>query len=219
MPLWLIKNVNREIANKIIAVKGEKYSDIFDFAYKTKDFMTATLFEKLIRAGVLDCFTLNRNTLINNIESALNYAQLQDDEGSIAKPLIVEYPEYSSNILKEDELSSYGFYINNHPTSAFNSKDYFKLMNVSSNLFKKIKCVVVVDKITKIKTKKNENMAFFKASDDTGFADFTVFPGVYNIFSDIKEKDLIMVYGSIEKRFDKNQIIVNNIRKLGDLHE
>ena len=219
MPLWLIKNVNREIANKIIAVKGEKYSDIFDFAYKTKDFMTATLFEKLIRAGALDCFTLNRNTLINNIESALNYAQLQDDEGSIAKPLIVEYPEYSSNILKEDELSSYGFYINNHPTSAFNSKDYFKLMNVSSNLFKKIKCVVVVDKITKIKTKKNENMAFFKASDDTGFADFTVFPGVYNIFSDIKEKDLIMVYGSIEKRFDKNQIIVNNIRKLSDLHE
>ena len=219
MPLWIIKNINKDIASKIVLAQNGKFTDIFDFTYKTKNFINAALLEILIKAGALDCFSLNHNTLLNNIESAINYGQLQDEEGSIEKPLIVEYPEYSSNLLKEEELNSYGYFINNHPTSIYSSNEYFKLMHLTNNLFKKIKCVVLVDKITIITTKKNEKMAFFRASDDTGVADFTIFPGIYNLFVDIKENDIIMVWGSIEKRFDKYQIIVNNIRKMGGLHE
>ena len=81
LPLWVIKNVSKEIAKKIMECKGPKYSDIFDFAYKTKDFMTANLMQILINAGAMDEFFLNHQTLIENVENAINYGLLADDDG------------------------------------------------------------------------------------------------------------------------------------------
>ena len=212
MPLWIIKNINLDLTKKIISSRGNGYTDIFDFAYKTKDFMTKGIMENLIRAGAMDNFSLNHQTLINNIDAALNYGWLADPDGLIPKPLIVEYNEYNSDILRSDELNSYGFYITNHPASIYLSKEYMKISMMKNYAYKKIKTVVIVEKISKIKTKKNEDMAFFTGSDETGIADFTVFPKVYDLFKSVKNNDLVMVLGEVQQRFDKYQIIVNNIK-------
>ena len=212
MPLWIIKNITLDLTKKIIEARGNGYTDIFDFAYKTKAFITKGIMENLIRAGAMDNFSLNHQTLINTIDSALNYGELADPDGLIPKPLIVEYNEYSSEILRSDELASYGFYITNHPASIYLSPEYMKLSTMKNYAYKKIKTVVIVEKISKIKTKKNEDMAFFTGSDETGIADFTVFPKTYDIFKDIKNNDLVMVLGEVQQRFDKYQIVVNNIK-------
>ena len=212
MPLWIIKNINLDLTKKIISSRGNGYTDIFDFAYKTKDFMTKGIMENLIRAGAMDNFSLNHQTLINNIDAALNYGWLADPDGLIPKPLIVEYNEYNSDILRSDELNSYGFYITNHPASIYLSKEYMKISMMKNYAYKKIKTVVIVEKISKIKTKKNEDMAFFTGSDETGIADFTVFPKVYDLFKSVKNNDLVMVLGEVQQRFDKYQIVVNNIK-------
>lgn len=212
MPLWIIKNINLDLTKKIISSQGNGYTDIFDFAYKTKDFMTKGIMENLIRAGAMDNFSLNHQTLINNIDAALNYGWLADPDGLIPKPLIVEYNEYNSDILRSDELNSYGFYITNHPASVYLSKEYMKISMMKNYAYKKIKTVVIVEKISKIKTKKNEDMAFFTGSDETGIADFTVFPKVYDLFKSVKNNDLVMVLGEVQQRFDKYQIVVNNIK-------
>lgn len=219
MPLWIIKNISLDLTKKIIAAREGGYTDIFDFTYKTKDFMTKGIMENLIRAGAMDIFSLNHQTLINNIESALNYGELADADGLISKPLIVEYNEYDSNTLRNDELNSYGFYITNHPASIYLAPEYMKLSTIKSFAYKKIKTVVIVEKISKIKTKKNEDMAFFTGSDETGIADFTVFPKVYDLFKDVKNNELLMIYGEVQRRFDKYQIIVNNIKRMGGLNE
>ena len=219
MPLWIIKNITLDLTKKIIEARGSGYTDIFDFAYKTKDFITKGIMENLIRAGAMDNFSLNHQTLINTIDSALNYGELADPDGLIPKPLIVEYNEYSSEILRSDELASYGFYITNHPASIYLSPEYMKLSTMKNYAYKKIKTVVIVEKISKIKTKKNEDMAFFTGSDETGISDFTVFPKIYDIFKDIKNNDLVMVIGEVQRRFDKYQIIVNNIKRMGGLNE
>ena len=219
MPLWIIKNITLDLTKKIIEARGSGYTDIFDFAYKTKDFITKGIMENLIRAGAMDNFSLNHQTLINTIDSALNYGELADPDGLIPKPLIVEYNEYSSEILRSDELASYGFYITNHPASIYLSPEYMKLSTMKNYAYKKIKTVVIVEKISKIKTKKNEDMAFFTGSDETGISDFTVFPKTYDIFKDIKNNDLVMVIGEVQRRFDKYQIIVNNIKRMGGLNE
>ena len=219
MPLWIIKNISLDLTKKIIAAREGGYTDIFDFAYKTKDFMTKGIMENLIRAGAMDIFSLNHQTLINNIESALNYGELADADGLISKPLIVEYNEYDSNTLRNDELNSYGFYITNHPASIYLAPEYMKLSTIKSFAYKKIKTVIIVEKISKIKTKKNEDMAFFTGSDETGIADFTVFPKVYDLFKDVKNNELLMIYGEVQRRFDKYQIIVNNIKRMGGLNE
>ena len=212
MPLWIIKNINLDLTKKIISSRGNGYTDIFDFAYKTKDFMTKGIMENLIRAGAMDNFSLNHQTLINNIDAALNYGWLADPDGLIPKPLIVEYNEYNSDILRSDELNSYGFYITNHPASIYLSKEYMKISMMKNYAYKKIKTVVIVEKISKIKTKKNEDMAFFTGSDETGIADFTVFPKIYDLFKSVKNNDLVMVLGEVQQRFDKYQIVVNNIK-------
>ena len=76
------------------------------------------------------------------------------------------------------------------------------------------KCIVLVDKIRSIKTKKNEDMAFMLCSDETKSGDFTVFPNKYEIINNIHEGDLVEIMGSVSKRFDKVSIIVNNIKKV-----
>ena len=219
MPLWIIKNINIDLTKKIVEARGNGYTDIFDFAYKTKGFMTKGIMEKLIRAGAMDNFSLNHQTLINNIDAALNYGALADPDGLIQKPLIVEYNEYEADILRRDELDSYGFYITNHPASKFLAPEYMKLSTIKNYAYKKVKCAVIVGKISKIKTKNNDDMAFFTGSDETGIADFTVFPTSYDLFKEVRTNELIIVFGEVQRRFDKYQIIVNNIKRMGGLNE
>lgn len=212
MPMWKIKGINREIAKKIIDVRGNGFIDYFDFVSKTHEFLDKTVIEVLIKANALRSLKLNQNTLLNNLESAINYGLLNDDSGLIKKPMIVEYPELSDNILRSNELESYGYYLSNHPSSRYKC---FKLIDINKYLFKNIKCVVLVERINKIKTKKGDEMAFVRASDESGMSDFTIFPNKIELLSNIKENMLVEINGSVSKRFDKISIIVNNIKKEG----
>ena len=216
MPLWTIKGLNKDIANTIISNRINRYEDYFDFICRNKDILNDSIFKILVSSGVLDEFNINHQTMINNLESALNYAELKDDDGLISKPTIVEYPEYNDDILRIEEINSFGFYINNHPASIYNGKDIIKLNNISKYLFKKIKCVVLIDRISKIKTKNNEDMAFITGSDETSISEFTLFPRNFELINNINNGDLVEIYGEVSKRFDKVQIIINNIKKLGD---
>ena len=72
----------------------------------------------------------------------------------------------------------------------------------------------MVSKIKETTTKNNDIMAFITASDEYGSIDLTIFPLVYKRFNDIKIGDIIEVIGHVEKRYDKYQVIVNNIRLL-----
>ena len=65
-----------------------------------------------------------------------------------------------------------------------------------------------------IKTKKNEDMAFFSASDEVSKGNFTVFPKNIDVIKDLYEHDLVEVTGLVSKRFDKVSVIVNNISKV-----
>ena len=219
MPLWLIKGISKEISQKILNNKKDGYTDIFDFTYKNKDFINEEIMKQLINAGAMSSFMLNKQTLINNIDSAINYSLIADDDGLIKKPIIVMYEEYNEEILRNLEYESYGFYIKNHPTSKYMNKEYIKLHKIKEYLFKNIKCVILIDKITKIKTKKGEDMAFIRGSDETDVCEFTVFPNRYKLLENINENTIIEVSGSVEKRFDKYVIIVNNIKRMGGLHE
>ena len=69
----------------------------------------------------------------------------------------------------------------------------------------------MVDKVKAIKTKKNEDMAFITASDETGSMDFIFFPRVYKSNMNISKGDICKLIGTVEKRFDELQLIVNKI--------
>lgn len=212
MPFTQVKGISEEFAKKIIEVRDTGFKDIFDFAYKSKDFINIDIFKILVKAGVFDSFMINRHTLMENMESIINYANLSDGTDIIKKPVLIEVNEYDEVILRNDELEVYGMLISNHPSSKY--KNVVKLCEIEKYLFKNVKCVVLVDRIRSIKTKKNEDMAFMLCSDETKSGDFTVFPNKYEIINNIYEGDLVEIMGSVSKRFDKVSIIVNNIKKV-----
>ena len=82
------------------------------------------------------------------------------------------------------------------------------------NLGKIVNIIVNVDRTKEITTKKNELMCFITGSDNTGSISCTLFPKVYNEYKDIKKNDILKINGTVEKRFDEHQIIVNNIERL-----
>ena len=115
------------------------------------------------------------------------------------------------DIIRQNEINSYGFFISNHPSSKYSNKEVMKLEYVKENVFKNVICYVCIDNIKKIKTKKNEDMAFITASDETDKCDFTVFPKNFYLIENITNNKMIKIWGSVTKRFDKYSIIVNNI--------
>ena len=65
-------------------------------------------------------------------------------------------------------------------------------------------------------TKNNDTMLFIVGSDNTGRIDITLFPKVYELNKDINKGDIVKVNGKVEKRFDKYQLIANDVRKLNN---
>lgn len=210
MPLWQIKGIPENLSEKIIENRKDGYTDFFDFVCKNKKILNENILNTLIKAEALRSFNLNERNLVENIAVALNFAEIDDE--LIKRPVIIELDDYSDEVKRNNELESFGYFITNHPASKY--QNVMKLEMLEKYLFKNIKCVVLVNRISNIKTKKNENMAFISASDETGTCDFTIFPKNMNLINDLKIGDLVEINGNVSKRFDKVSIIVNNIKKV-----
>ena len=218
LPFSTIKNLGTTATKAILEERNKgKYTDYLDFVSRIygKSNNKKTIIS-LIDAGALDCFGLNKRTMIENLDSAINYAGLVGDLDAsfVMKPLIENYEEFKEEELREKELNSYGFYLSNHPTSKYQDASIIKLENIKQYFDKQIRCVILIDKIKTIKTKKGETMAFITGSDETGNAEFILFPKVYTTIYDMKKNDIFVLNGKVTKRFDSYQIIVYNLQKV-----
>ena len=219
-PLSNIRNVGTQGSELIIKEKElGLYTDIFDFIKRCygKSVTRKTL-ESLIYAGVFDSFGYNKNTLINNLDSIINYGELIKDldKEFALEPEIIKYEEYTKKELMEQELNVFGFYLTNNPITEIKLK-YNNIVNLSeigSYFDKNINIVVYVDRIKETTTSKGDKMCFISGSDEISAVDIVLFPKVYEKYNDIKQGDILLVKGKVEKRFDKNQVVVNAIEKL-----
>ena len=192
--------------------------DFFDFVLRNYGkSVNKRVLESLIDGDAFHSFNLNHRTLKNNIERAIGYSELVADldDSLVEKPIVELYDEYPIEDLMKSELNSYGFYLTNHPASRYNTKDIMKINHVKEYFNKHIKTVVLITNIKKIKTKKNEDMAFLAGQDETGIIDFTLFPKQIKLINNIKNQDLVLISGIVEKRLDKYQINILNIEKVG----
>ena len=220
LPLSTIKNVGINAVNDIIneREKNGLYKDFFDFVLRNYGkSVNKRVLESLIDGDAFHSFNLNHRTLKNNIERAIGYSELVADldDSLVEKPIVELYDEYPIEDLMKSELNSYGFYLTNHPASRYNTKDIMKINHVKEYFNKHIKTVVLITNIKKIKTKKNEDMAFLTGQDETGIIDFTLFPKQIKLINNIKNQDLVLISGIVEKRLDKYQINILNIEKVG----
>ena len=221
LPLSAIRNVGGVISDYIVNERLDGYIDIYDFLKRTfKKTNNKKVLESLIYAHTFDCFNLNINTLINNLESMLNYVELSMDleDDIIPKPEIVYYDELDTDILLEKEKEVFGYYLTSHKSEKYklNYKNITDVHDLSNMLNKTVNIIVSVNKTKEITTKKNENMVFITGSDNTGDISITVFPKLYDTYSklDIKKGLILKVVGNVEKRYDEYQIIAKTIEVL-----
>ena len=159
-------------------------------------------------------FGYNKNTLIQNLDTILNYADIAKDAGMIEtlKPEIILYDEYNKNELIALELKTIGFYLTEHPASKYRDDSIIvNTSNISDFFDKRIFMIVMISRLKETTTKNNDVMAFIVGSDEFGEVDLTCFPDVYKKFNNIKVGNIIKIFGKVEKRYDKYQVIINNI--------
>ena len=209
LPLNIIRGLNDDIISKIIRVRENGFNDIFDFFVKTNSFLNKETYLILIKSGALDIFKINKQTMIKNIDVILNYASIYSD--GLGKPILTKYPEYDEATLREFEVLSYGMYITNHPCSKY--KDVIKVENIKNYLFKNVNMVLLIKSIRNIKDKKGGEMAFLECEDETGKVNLTMFSSLYAKNNDLKVNELIRVNVKVSKRFDKLNVLVNNIKR------
>ena len=219
-PLTNIKNVGVVATRSILNErKNGKFKDLYDFIKRCygKSVNRKTL-ESLINAGVFKSFGVNRNTLIQNLDSIINYGELIKDldEEFALKPEIKAYEEYSSRQIMELELDLFGLYLSKHPITEVKSnfKNIVSLTEVPSYFDKMIEVVVYVDKIKEITTKSGAKMVFISGSDELSNIDLTVFPDTYQEMEHIEKGDILLARARVEKRYDQYQLIVNKIKKI-----
>lgn len=217
-PISIIKNIGKVGYNEI--EKEKKNCEFVDFTDFVVRCYSQSLNKKsiisLVLAGCFDEFGYNKKTLVNNLDNIINYAELVNDGGMIEleKPELEYYEEYSKEELVNYEYNVYGFYLLSHPTLIYKNNNDVDLVNIDKYYDKKINIVVVIDRVKEILTKKNDAMLFVYGSDNTGSIDITLFPNVYLENKDINKKDVIRVFGRVEKRYDRYQIIADKVSKL-----
>ena len=219
-PISNIKSIGVVVTRTIKKAKETgKFTDIYDCLSRLYIAgIGKKTIEVLINADVFKEFGYNRATLIYNLDSLFNYAELTKDIDPtlVMKPEIELQTEYPNSYLLEKEKEVFGFYLSKHPTTIYkNSNPYcIPLNTVESYFSKKIDTLILVDKVKVIDTKKGDRMSFITGSDETATMDYTLFPKVYNEYSNIQKGDLLKVRGTVEKRLNQYQIVVEKIKHL-----
>lgn len=219
-PISNIKGVGVVVSDQIKKAKEKgPFTDLYDCLSRL---MIAgvgkKVIEDLIYADVFHEFGYNRATLIYNLDSLMNYAELTKDidPSLVMKPEIEFQTDYTNEDLLEKEKQVFGFYLSSHPTTMYQKDNpYCIFLNQIEDYFDKtIDVLILVEKIKVITTKKGDKMAFITGSDETTSKDFTIFPKLWEKYSDIEKGNLLKVRGKVEKRLDSMQIIVEKIKYL-----
>ncbi len=216
-PLTNIKNVGGIIVDSILEERNNgKFTDIYDFIRRCySKTINKKVIISLINAGCFDSFEFNHRTLIDNLDEIINYGELirYADINSTLKPDIEIKPEYELNELMSYELDLFGFYLSNHPVTNIKLKhnNNIDIKNIDTYFNRNVTVFVSIKKIKVITTKKNEEMAFVTAEDETGTIEIIIFPTILNKLPDISVNQIVRCDGRVEKRYSEYQIIASNI--------
>ncbi|MER2006130.1 MAG: DNA polymerase III subunit alpha [Psychrobacillus sp.] len=109
------------------------------------------------------------------------------------------------------EMNVLGFSLQQHPVEAFRANGYEqRISNLVEN--SEVQVIGLIEEVKMTMTKKKEEMAFVKLTDETGTVSLTVFPRVYAANKvKLNKGQLIQITGKVEVKYKKTSIIVNKI--------
>ncbi len=225
-PFTNIKDIGLSVAQHILEVRKEGlFLDIYDFIKRTnRKIVNKKVIQRLIDAGSFSSFHMNQKTLYQSLDLILNYGELIKDldEEYTLKPEIEIMEEYSKRELMQKELDTFGFYLSKHPVTEYRlmQNNEILIKEIANYFDQNISLIGFVDSIRQVDTKKGTQMGFMQCSDESASIDAVLFPNVYQTCDSIMIGSIVEIYGHVERRFDKYQIVVKKIKILErDMYE
>ncbi|HOZ54373.1 MAG TPA: DNA polymerase III subunit alpha, partial [Bacilli bacterium] len=215
--LSMIKGIGTNLCKEILCERAKPFNDFFDFVSRMYEKIDKDALTNLIYANCFRDFGYNKKTLVENIDSAYNYAYLikDTDKKLVMIPEIEVHDEYTKEELIEFEKNIFGYYLNNHPVTKYNTeRNGINTSTLEQYFDKNIEIILNLEYKKSIDTKNNEKMMFVDASDEYGECELVVFPKQYITYFDIKVPAVYKVIGKVEKRLSKYQIIAYQIVKM-----
>ena len=198
--------------------------DFYDFvARMSGNKIGKKTIEILIHAGALDCFRVNRSSIIASLDDALRYADLVKieevdqvifDFNLVSKPPMMMVKDNAA-IRSEKEKEAIGFYLSQHPIAEIRSR-YGNNLPVLITLPKfkgqYVRFVCIVERCKQYRTKNGDLMMFVVASDETAKFDLVCMPNIYrNHADDLVKGNYLYVEGKIDK---ETSCLVKKISKI-----
>lgn len=221
-PLTAIKNIGSAVCNSIVEERNARgsYSDYFDFIARmiTKK-VNKKAVETLIHAGALDCFKINRASLLATMDDAFRYGDLVkvEDENQImikfdlvSKPAMKTMRDHAAiRSMKEREVI--GFYLSEHPIAQLRKDVDASLQPLITLSAKRgyIQFLCYLERTREHRTKNGELMMFGVGADDSGKIDLVIFPKSYQQYRDILVKGNYLLIDAMKK--EEQSCIVNKI--------
>lgn len=182
--------------------------------------------EYLIYSGALDEINENRNLLLNNLNTALNYAgivQIKDKKTnksylnlSLNKPTL-ELVELNFEENSDNEQKALGFYLKYNPENYWKkhfdtNNESVPLDSIENYLNQNVIVIAKITYIKTIKTKNNKLMAFVTIKSNNYFAELTVFENIYQQFQDkIQLNKIALLKARVTSYEQKVKLVLNEI--------
>jgi DNA polymerase-3 subunit alpha len=196
--------------------------------------------ETLILSGAFDKLNPNRNQLMHDMELTIAWAQKRakekesgqmnlfdmvgegsDSEDTFEQaPSASPVPDFSLQEKLRLEKEHLGFYVSEHPMKTLQKAAQIlspiNLTDLESQKGRtRVSVVVMVNALKKITTKQGKPMAFLTLEDASGQSEAVVFNESYEKIQDILVEDAhLIIWGKIDKRDDKVQLIVEEAEEI-----
>ncbi|AMB99697.1 hypothetical protein AWM75_06740 [Aerococcus urinaehominis] len=233
-----IKGLNKPLIRDILSSRQHEgsFKNLKDLVTRLNSkYLKEDQLAKLAWANALDCFAMNKRTLIEEaIPKWLTHAslfaspgqQLSLDFGSHNQsfqeqfePQINQLTEYDSRTLLTGEQETLGQSLT---VDLYSDYQYFYQLGILKKIHSlgaQEKVTVLGELVTKkqIKTKKGQQMAFIDLQDDTATIEMVVFPQAFiENASVLLTGDQVMVQGRTQLRQDQLQLVVDQVYSLND---
>lgn len=225
--LSAIKNVGVKAIEMILSDRNAngKYEDLFDFCARINTrIVNRRALEALISSGCFDELGMHRASLLASLDYSLEYGEKVKElagnnqtllfESEIKKPEYVEVPPFQNGEILNIEKDALGFYFSKHPIEQFseNLQQYGRVLISDLVQSSKVRVAGLIESVRVIKTKKGQQMAFVKLTDESGEIDITIFPSLFQtMFEQVKEGTVLLFEGKLEITQERTQIIAEKL--------
>lgn len=224
--LAAIKNVGRGAIENILQLKDKDglFTSFLDFCQRIDSrLVNKKVVENLAKTGAFTSLSLNRATILANLERCLDWGHLKQKEkesGQFSLFALTQKPEEEMPIFVKQELSQaqlllwekelMGLYVSGHPLQQLERAWRQKISTTIGGLtdLKNGEKFIVGGIISSFKpftTKRGEAMAFLFLEDLTGSGEVIVFPKIYKQYKEfLEENSAILIKGRLDKQEEKD---------------